>query len=230
MTKRALENIPLITGLVIIIGIIKLNLYYQNFDVPINNFISVSEIATTVAVDLLFFLLIYTALKTIQIFIKDVKPDFTLFSSKDSENLIFSLIFVFINIGLFVWGLFEKVYYRRIIHDAYTYFFLFITLMQTKFGKNFIEKNKEFTNVLYIFALTLVAVVNMTSREIKLVTSGKYNGTKVTTSDTTYVSNDTTYYIGQTDKSLFLYNTSNHCIVVPISTIKQLDIYINKIR
>ena len=102
--------------------------------------------------------------------------------------------------------------------------------MQTKFGKNFIEKNKEFTNVLYIFALTLVAVVNMTSREIKLVTSGKYNGTKVTTSDTTYVSNDTTYYIGQTDKSLFLYNTSNHCIVVPISTIKQLDIYINKIR
>lgn len=228
MTKKIIENIPLLTALIIIIGIIKLTLFYHNFSLPINHFISISEIANTVAGDLLFFFLFYAVLKTIEIIAKDVKPGFTLFSSNDKTNLLFSLLFVFINIGLVIWGLFEKEYYRKIVHDAYIYFFFFITLMQTKLGKEFIVKNKDFSLILYLFALSLVGVVNITSREIKSVINGKYKGTKIVTTDTVYISNDTTFYIGQTDKNLFLYNSSKHCIVVPISTIKLLDIYINE--
>jgi hypothetical protein len=230
MTKKIIEHIPILTALIIVIGIIKLTLFYQNFSVPIKYFVGFSEVATTVADDLLFLLLIYAVLKTIELLFKDVKPNFTLFSSLDRLNLFYSVLFVIINVGLLIWGILEKEYYRKIVNSAYIYFFLFLTLIQTKFAKEYFEKNKEFLFILYFFLLSLLSIVNMTSREIKSVVRGKYKGTTIVTNDTTYISTDSSYYIGQTEKYVFLYSTSKHCIILPISTIQRLDIYTNEIK
>lgn len=228
MTKKIIENIPIFTALIIVIGIIKLTIFYQNFSVPIKYFIGLSEIAITVAGDLLHILFIYAVLKAIQLIFINIKPNFTLFSSTDKLNLFFSLLFVIINIGLLIWGFLEKEYYRKIINSAWIYFFFLLTVMQTKLVKEFFNKNREFSFALYLFALILFYITNMTAREIRSVTNGKYKGTTIVTSDTTYVSNDTSYYIGQTDKYLFLYNTSKHCIILPVSEIKQLDVHIDE--
>ena len=228
MTKKIIEHIPILAALIIVIGIIKLTLFYQNFSLPIKYFIGFSEIATTVADDLLFLLLIYAILKTIELVFRDVKPNFTLFSSQDKLNLFYSVLFVIINVGLLIWGVLEKEYYRKIVNSAYSYFFLFLTLMQTKFAKDFFDKNKDFLFILYFFLLALLNIVNITSREIKAVIKGKYKGTTIVTNDTTYISTDTSYYIGQTEKYVFLYSTSKHCVILPISTIKKLDIYTNE--
>lgn len=228
MTKKIIEHIPILTALIIVIGIIKLTLFYHNFSVSIKYFIGFSEIATTIADDLLFLLLIYAALSTIELVFRDMKPNFTLFSSQDKKNLFYSGLFVIINIGLIIWGILEKEYYRQIVNSAYSYFFFFLTLMQTKFAKEYFNKNKDFSFILYFFLLALLSVVNITSREIKSVVNGKYKGTTIVTNDTTYTSTDSSYYIGQTEKYVFVYSTSKHCIIIPVSTIKKLDIYNNE--
>ena len=228
MTKKIIDHIPVLTALIIVIGIIKLTLFYQNFLVPIKYFIGFSEIATTIADDLLFLLLIYAVLKSIELVFRDMRPNFTLFSSQDKMNLYYSVLFVIINVGLLIWGILEKEYYRKIVNSSYSYFFLFLTLMQTKFAKEYFDKNKDFLFILYFFLLALLNIVNITSREIKSVVNGKYKGTTVVTNDTTYTSTDSSYYIGQTEKYVFFYSTSKHCIIVPVSTIKKLDIYNNE--
>lgn len=63
MTKKIVEHIPVLTALIIVIGVIKLTLYYQNFGISIKYFIGLSEIATTVADDLLLFILMYAVLR-----------------------------------------------------------------------------------------------------------------------------------------------------------------------
>ncbi len=125
MTKKIIYHIPILTALVIIIGIIKLTLFYQNFSVPIKYFIGFSEIATTIADDLLSLLLIYAVLKAIELVFKDMRPNFTLFSSQDKLNVFYSLLFVLINIGLVIWGILETEYYRKIVNSAFSYFFFF---------------------------------------------------------------------------------------------------------
>jgi hypothetical protein len=168
-------------------------------------------------------------LTAVEILIRDnIKTDFTLFSSKDKASIIFSILILIANAVLIIWGLLEKEYYRQIVNSAYTYFLLFITIRQTKFIKEFFEMNKEFSFFLLFLASTLIHVVNTTSRELKSVINGKYDGTKIVTNDTTYISSKSCYYIGQTDKYLFMYQPPKLCIILPTSTIKQIDFYIDK--
>lgn len=97
--------------------------------------------------------------------------------------------------------------------------------MQTKWGKEFTEKNREVSFIAYFFLLTTLNVLFMTSREVKSVENGKYKDTKIVTDNKIYVSSDTSYFIGQTDKFVFIYYTSKHCTVLPISSIREFDIH-----
>lgn len=229
MTRKLIEHIPILGALIIILGIIKLLIFYNCFDLPIKYFVGLTEITIIIAEDILLFILIYFILLSVEILIKDnIKKEFTLFSSKDKANLILSIFVLVVNVGLLIWNLQEKEYYRQIVNSAYTYIFLFITIRQTKFIKEYLEMNKEFSFFLLFLALTLLHVTITTSKELKLVINGKYDGTKIVTNDTTYISSKSCYYIGQTDKYLFMYQPPKRCIILPTSTIKQIDFYIDK--
>lgn len=97
--------------------------------------------------------------------------------------------------------------------------------MKTKYVKRNFERNKDVVFILFYFAVTLFNVVLTTSNEIKSVMDGKYNGTKIVTDDTTYISSDSSYYIGQTNRFIFIYDKSKFCTVLPISSIKRLEIH-----
>jgi len=230
MTKKIIEHIPLLTVLIIILGVVKLTLFYHNFSVPIKYFLGITEIAITIADDLLFFILIYVVIRAVEIVMKEIKPNFSLiplFSSKDFSVYFTNSLFLIINLAIIIWIFLEKEYHRKIVAYTYAHFFFLITVMQTKKAKDFFDNNKELRIILYFFAIGLVTVVTMASTEISWVANGKYKGTKITTNDTTYVSTDSSYYLGQTENYIFFYVDQNHYIAIPASTVKRLDMRIS---
>jgi len=228
--KGIVEHLSIFTALIFILGLIKLTLFYKNFSISIKSFIGVSEIATSVSDDLLFLVLIFLVLVAARIVIKDTEIKFTLFVFQDKRNLIFSVFIVLVNISLLVSSFYQKEYYQQIFNSALTYFFLFVTLMTTRMGKDFSERHKDLFFTLYIFLFALLHIIGVTSKEIRSVVNGKYYGTEIVTADTTYTSTAASYYIGQTDKFVFVYDSSRHCKVIPVSSIKQMDIHTNVAR
>ena len=228
MTKKIIDHIPILTVLVLVIGFVKLSLFYYNFSLPIKYFVGFSEVAATVSEDLLYLVLIYAALKTIELFYNDALPDFTFLSSSLTKDIVFSIAILIVNIWFLVLVFLSNEYYLKIANISSSLFISFIILMKTKAVKEFSAKNKDFAFILYFFVVALVNVVIMTSREIRTVSNGKFRGTRIVTNDTIYVSNDSSYYVGQTEKYVFLFNKPGHCTVIPISTIKEFDIYSNE--
>jgi len=60
-----------------------------------------------------------------------------------------------------------------------------------------------------ILALFLAALIFKTGVEIEKVENGKFAGTKIITADTTYTSTKTYYFIGKTEKFVFIYNAND---------------------
>jgi hypothetical protein len=93
MTKKLIEHIPILGALIIIVGIIKLLIFYNCFGLPIKYFIGLTEITTIISEDILLFIFIYVILTAVEILIRDnIKTDFMLFSSKDKASIIFSIL------------------------------------------------------------------------------------------------------------------------------------------
>jgi hypothetical protein len=55
------------------------------------------------------------------------------------------------------------------------------------------------------------------------VMNGKYIGTKIFTNDSTYTSTATNYFIGKTDKYVFIRNEpDNSCLIIQSESIKKI--------
>jgi hypothetical protein len=62
--------------------------------------------------------------------------------------------------------------------------------------------------------------------EIETTESGKYRGTKIITNDSTYISTDSAYYIGQTSNYVFFYNKKeSYTTVLPTREVKKLELH-----
>ena len=80
-------------------------------------------------------------------------------------------------------------------------------------------RNFSFMSV-FVFASSVRLTTDITSIE-----TGKYKGTIITTSDITYISNDSTYFIGKTEKYVFIYKSKeNGTLVIPTESVKQMFI------
>ncbi|MBS1621420.1 MAG: hypothetical protein JST10_12565 [Bacteroidetes bacterium] len=225
MTKKLSVLIPTLTGLVVILAIIKLTLFYQNFSVPIKYFIGISEIAITISDDLLMLSLYYAVLKIFEILLLEHRYRFAFLFQSDITRSVYDILLYVLNIAALILFFFETEFYRKIVDVALIFFLLFLNFMKTKYVKRNFERNKDVVFILFYFAVTLFNVVLTTSNEIKSVMDGKYNGTKIVTDDTTYISSDSSYYIGQTNRFIFIYDKSKFCTVLPISSIKRLEIH-----
>jgi hypothetical protein len=68
-------------------------------------------------------------------------------------------------------------------------------------------------------------VLSATSNQIHFVETGKFNGTKIYTADSTYTSTDSSYFIGKTEKYVFIYNTKNkYTRIIPSESVLKIDL------
>lgn len=74
------------------------------------------------------------------------------------------------------------------------------------------------------FLLIITLILN-TGTELINVESGKYNNTLIVTSDSTYTSTASNYFIGRTEKYVFIYNVKDtSTTIIPTESIKKITL------
>lgn len=122
MTKKLSVLIPTLTGLVVILAIIKLTLFYQNFSVPIKYFIGISEIAITISDDLLMLSLYYAVLKIFEILLLEHRYRFAFLFQSDITRSVYDILLYVLNIAALILFFFETEFYRKIVDVALIFF------------------------------------------------------------------------------------------------------------
>lgn len=228
-SKKINLSIPLITASIIIVGVAKQYVFYTNFRVPIKYFLTISDLGVTISDNLLLFafgflIFGYVTKLSIHGISKPKAPEYL--TEKKQYNFFyksivaFAIVFVISLILLF----FINIYYFRIALFSIAVFSIItiIFLMEYEFVFSFFA-----TKAVYVYAfisgLVFIVVFFTTGQEIQEIERGQYKGTIVKTSDTTYISNDTSYYIGKNNSFVFFHNTKDTSNwVIPMESVVKI--------
>lgn len=227
--KILTSAIPFVTILIIILGLIKLFLYYYNFHLPIKYFFGVTELGLIISGDLILFnVIIIGTIVTTQIIFKSLKTIDNDFSSKSITPLIFKILF-YAGLGLAIYRLVKSVIdknYPNFLSSICLLIIIVIGLLFIYFRNRMPNTQKTRVNLmilLYTISM-LTFIVIFTANDIKAVEKGQYKGTKIYTTDSTYTSTDSSYFIGKTEKYVFIYNVKDKKTrIIPSESVKMID-------
>ena len=240
MLKRISETLPLITVGIIVLGILNQIIYYNNFNLPIKYFIGISELGLIIADNLiiyctgaflLFLILLAHDPSTFYPNLKNEKKVATIdtmnkFEKKFKRGLI--IIFL-IFIGVFAANYFFRDSPEKDIQDYFIILYiliLFFIFYNTRILGKLIGLKTFFSIIVLIFLIFILSFE--TVDEIKKVESGKYTGTIITTNEGSDTSTSTRYFIGKTEKYVFIYNKKDVSVsIIPTESIKKLLLKVN---
>lgn len=235
-----------ISSFILVVGIIKIIIFYQAFGIPAQYFTSVSELGVLVSNNLLYIstvLLFGFMVGNISIY-NTRKNDNKIFSIDDDEQLKIALKkkeksdSVFLNVIKFIF------YYLIPIGTALV-FFIFpryevfvgcVSIYITSFYFFISIKYHDFTMDLVksiywgkIFLMLCFGCTGMgliTAFEIHEIKSGKYKGTVIHLTDSTNIStSDSVVFVGKTENYVFLYNlNSKTSEIYPTSEVKKITL------
>ncbi len=209
MERNSLKPlIPLLPFLVIVIGLLKTITFYSYFGININDFISLSEVTVLFAdsISLILFLLF---LPFIILFANLPYQQGFPFDNAAIENReknirkkwykSFPVIFSFIMciVGIAFGNYIVKIQFIIIL------FVLIVIAILREVYYNYYEKNKEHYDPIY-FTLTIGVlmfvgmIIYAELLKADSVKRGRYYGTIVYTSDSTYVADSNNIYVGKT--------------------------------
>lgn len=107
--------------------------------------------------------------------------------------------------------------------------FLVPALLTNSFKTELFSTCNRIQGLMYIYVLTYF-VLMFTGTEIKKLGKGKYNGTKIITADTTYISTLNNYFIGKTEKYVFIFNVKEKSTtIIPTESVSKMEIASKKL-
>jgi|GEM_PF-1781133 len=239
--KSVIDNIsllPKLSVLIIVISIVYNIFYYNYFGLQIKYFMAFSELGIAISDDLVYLIPGYMLLVLTTMFSDKLNKFVTKVNRKkqgddekeikilEEKNAVFAR---FIVSALILTIFILEINFRHskliIFKSALTMLvgFCIITIITAK--ENYLPNNLLAKWNFTLVALFIISATFRLSFILDRVTGGKYNGTIITTSDTTYISNDSTYFIGKTEKYIFIYKAKeNGTLVIPSETVKQMFI------
>ncbi len=204
--KVASGSLPLLTVILVALGLSKQAMYYSNFNVPIKYFLGISELSLIISVDLLVaFATVFGTV--IYIFInregfQKASPKSLFFFSK-----IFPVLaFLFTLGGTFIAA---KTVATRLIWCCFllgSFSYLFFTAYKSQIQKLLNLDNRMIVLIASVSISTLCLIMLKTGFDLIRVEKGLYNGTKIYTTDSIYTSTGNSYFIGKTENYIFIYN------------------------
>jgi cell division protein FtsW (lipid II flippase) len=202
---------------IVILGLVRQLIYYGNYNLPIKYFLGLSELWLIICDDLIiaapafFAIFLFAPKQEIDKSVR-VKP-----MSKKKNNVL-ALFFILGLLILIICFLIVKSYTGTlsVIFGIILFLILFFTTMEERYIK-----------VSSILGLVIILLWKGII-EIRSAEHGKYLGTKVVTAQKTYISNDTTYFIGKTDNYIFFHNKGKGSnTIIPTSLIIEMEIQSN---
>jgi lysylphosphatidylglycerol synthetase-like protein (DUF2156 family) len=201
--------------LLVVFGLLRQLIYYTNFQIPIRMFMEWSELWLSISNDLIYIIpLAILSIIGFENISDNVKPASTV------KNKLIKYIFLSLIVGTILAAVYylwiANYYYNRIqmilaISLGVYFIALFTNHSKMITGKGFFG----FSFGIMIFMLTLV-----TTLDIRSVQNGRYKGTVIETEKETYISNDTSYFIGKTKDFVFIYRPRDFStIIIPSNEI-----------
>lgn len=227
LLKDLSSNLPLFSVIIIVLGITKQVIYYSNFNLPIKYFLGLSELGLIVADDLLKFSFIFICLFLSNIYtasnFTDIKPHTTSLNNQYLFKAIVLTVFAIIS-GFIAYKLFHvKFYFVRVIYLTLliTFLAMVLVIMESPKIVGYVSV-KKFYSIFFLISITL-ALIGTTAFEIDDVDEGKYKGTIIKTSDSTYISTDSSFFIGKTEKYIFVFNKKDSTTsIIPTESVKTI--------
>lgn len=261
--KRLGTYLPLLSVLIILLGIIKQILYYSNFNLPIKYFLGISELGIIVSDDLiigaLVLIIMYmfvpftyykwkrqdmrTAKKIIDKFEADGNfgtqntPEFRVAvknqfikerearwikenSNDKKKQFIYKIIAVVILIASIILLLLR-------MHGGIYVLILSLQTNLLAFGGDYFRnlgRGDLSVRVLTHFFFFTIILLYLTTLDVNSVENGKYTGTIIITKDDkSDTSTATHYFIGKTEKYVFLFNKRDTTTtILPTDEIKKI--------
>jgi hypothetical protein len=237
---------PLFYGIIILCGALYLDVFYGVFNTNIFKYVDLTEILVSfinVIVTMLRLFAIIILLVIIEIIvIKNLLKHKKLVKISSQIHILFEwykknkIVGIFICtiltiIYLFVTGsnsVEDKVKYYNVIFWAS--FIINIIIILIEFEHNNNEGKREYT---YLIVYLVLALFISTAWEAvgsakNLIDNSKRETVTIVTSDTTIVTTKEYYYVGRTNKYIFLYDSlDKHRDVIPVDNIKLISFKYN---
>lgn len=226
MTKVLRDSLKELSIALIILGLTRQLIYYGNFKLPIKYFLGLSELWLIISDDLLLltpfiFLLIYANQKLQSI--KNEEHQKTELSKLFRNDKIVLICTLFVFVSILVGFAFSKNFLERLnLGLSLLMLFLFIFVPYLIPFLN-ISSKKIFP--LFCTILFLILLFYKGGIDISNTIHGKYIGTKIVTEKNLYISSDTSYFIGKTDKYIFYHNKNrNSNTIIPTELVTEMEL------
>jgi hypothetical protein len=239
-------SIAQISAIVIVFSILKQVLYYKNFNVPIESFLDLSGLGLIISADLvilfpivLFWLLLwggmfyYASYNEKKWAIKRQEKDYIekIKKAKSSKKLwdrmiVMLVIAMCLPVLLVLYELFfEKNFYYMKIKNIGTFVILItFALVIMILLNNLTKPPASIIITLSTVGFFIGIFFDKLGREIAHAEYGRFKGTEIYVGEKPpLISNDSTYFIGKTDKYFFIYDKhSNSTTILPSETVTKI--------
>lgn len=227
--------LPICTVMILVLGIAKQVLYYNNYYLPIKYFLGLSELGLIISDDLLLITpLLIVLLITVKIIGIKIENKNALLNTIDnktskvhnrSKQMAISICIFGICLSIFIFFFFS-IYAMKLAATAAFLLLLFLLISVTNLDELvkhvFISSNTLLAFTTFI-ALAAFMILKTSFEILDVEKNHRYTGTIVKTTDSTYVSSDSSYFIGKTEKYVFIYNIKNKATdIIPTESIKHL--------
>lgn len=233
-------SIPLITGIIIILGILKYVIFYKFFYIPITEYLQLSEILLLITDDIIYIVLFFGLPRLLGHFEELVNNEKDIVSNSSDKKINYNnrvkefrnnrkIIIVFLSICLIV---IIALAFKGNRFDKSLAFYGSICIVAIIFcicwEMSLLRQNVRYELRLYLYfsmlsICILLIVCFRAVTEAERVYSGEYKGTTIVTSDSIYVSDSFHFYIGRTSQYKFIYNkTEKSSTIFPNSEIKRM--------
>lgn len=200
--KSFKDYVPYLSGLIIILGLIRQIVYYHHYDIEIQNYIGVSELLLAWVDELLIF--------SFAMFIFLINSIFSLNDSSFKLNILGKIgipLFTLLLCYIFTQQLLANDY---VISTTYLILIFIVFFPMAGWIINGILNTHTISlanfKFSYFSVLVILVLVLITRNSINKVENGKYIGTKIFTEDSTYISDINHFYVGKTESFYFIYN------------------------
>lgn len=214
-----IENTALLGIFFLIAGLIKVFIYYKLFGIYIFEFIDIKEVLTLIINNLLAYFVIFVAFSIIFI------------SSTYLSGVITYLIpFSFTVLSALYFYLRRNVFLYEIVLQNIIFWTFFLSVIQipsiTLEQSSNTDQYKTEVLIIFLFTLVLYSIINAFSEFYKVKYKHYYSQTKLLMEAKEIISTANEYYIGKTEKFVFIHNNfekSNE--VIPVALIKKITFY-----
>lgn len=232
-TKTLGSYLPIFTVAIVIIGIIKLTVYYNSFDIPIKYFLGISEIGLYVSEDLLilslFIFIVFAANASDSLDVIFFKTTNKITAPKEAKEMeipnpnartYFSIVFPLFMLTMTM-GMTPTSARYIFVSVIILYFITLIYITPSIYSR--LKANKSF--VITLLTLAIIGYESLAVRsEILGNYKGVYNGTIIELKDKPpFISNDSIFFIGKTSDYLFLYNKKDStATILPTTSVEKI--------